>query len=170
MKCQFCGADASVHLTDIVGKKKRETHLCEACAKAHDLLPGEPGPQLNLTALLHLLMAQPDSPIAAAVQAGPDVAALTCPSCGLSYPKFRADGRLGCPDDYDAFRTALEPLLEKAHRGLAHAGKVPAGIARVRMAAELDELKAQLAAAVAAEQYEHAARLRDDLRAKEAQA
>ena len=54
-----------------------------------------------------------------------DPAGLTCPSCGLKYAAFRADGRLGCPDDYDAFRPALEPLLDRIHRGTRHQGKAP---------------------------------------------
>jgi protein arginine kinase activator len=91
---------------------------------------------------------------------------LTCPACGLKYAAFRADGRLGCPDDYDAFRPALEPLLERIHRGTRHGGKAPRAAA---LRAELSELRGQLAAAVEAENYEDAAELRDRIRQKEAQ-
>ena len=161
MKCQFCGADAVVHLTDIVNKQKRETHLCDGCARQHNLLPTAPGPQLNLHALLHLIMSQggprPTSPT------DPDT--LKCSECGLGYPQFRADGRFGCPHDYDAFRPALEPLLERVHRSLVHAGKVPR---RQRRAMDRDALETALKAAVAAEQYEEAARLRDRLKDEDA--
>jgi protein arginine kinase activator len=162
--CQFCGSPATVHLTDIVHKKKREMHLCEGCARKHNLLPSDPGPQLNLHALIQLIVGP---------QAGPpaepdDPAALICPSCGLQYAQFRADGRLGCPAEYDTFRAALEPLLERVHRGTAHVGKVPRAVRRTRRAAELDDLRALLADAVAAENYEEAARVRDRIRAREA--
>jgi protein arginine kinase activator len=93
-----------------------------------------------------------------------DLAGLTCPACGLKYAAFRADGRLGCPDDYDAFRPALEPLLDRIHRGTRHEGKTPRAANR---RAELATLREQLAAAVAAEHYEDAARLRDRIRQKE---
>lgn len=157
MKCQNCGLHpATVHLTDIINKQKRELHLCEACAREQQLLPGGPAPQLNLQALVHLIMGQP---------AGTDPAGLTCPACGLKYAAFRADGRLGCPDDYDAFRAALEPLLERIHRGTRHTGKAPRAAAR---RAELADLREQLRAAVAAERYEDAALIRDRIRAKEA--
>lgn len=161
-QCQFCGAEATVHLTDIVDKKKREMHLCEGCARQHNLLPTDPGPQLNLQALLQLIIGQPAGPPA------DDPAALICPACGLKYAQFRADGRLGCPAEYDAFRAALEPLLERVHRGRAHAGKVPRAVRAGRRSAELDGLRANLQAAVAVENYEEAARLRDLIRAKEA--
>ena len=56
--CKYCGANATIHLTDIVNKKRREIHLCEKCAQEHELLPLAPNPQLNLPALLQLLMLQ----------------------------------------------------------------------------------------------------------------
>jgi protein arginine kinase activator len=154
-KCHYCGKKATVHLTDIVNKTKREMHLCEACAKQHHLVPDGPVPQLDLQALVKLIMGQPATP-----------GELTCPACGLKYAAFRADGRLGCPDDYDAFRPALEPLLERIHRGTRHGGKAPRAAA---LRAELTELRGQLAAAVEAENYEDAAVLRDRIRQKEAQ-
>jgi protein arginine kinase activator len=162
-QCQFCGADATVHLTDFVKKKKREMHLCEACAREHNLLPTPPGPQLNLQALLHLILGQTAAP------PGADPAGLICPACGLKYAQFRADGRLGCPAEYDAFRDALEPLLERVHRAAAHVGKVPRTVRSRRRSAELDELRAKLATAVSVEDYEEAARLRDLLRARDAE-
>jgi protein arginine kinase activator len=154
MKCQECGQPATVHLTDIVNKQKHETHLCDECAKKHGLFAGGSG-QLNLQALVQLTVGQP---------AAADPGALTCPRCGLKYAAFRADGRLGCAHEYDAFRAALEPLLERIHHATRHVGKVPRAAWRRTQLADLHE---QLRAAVAAENYEEAARLRDRLRQKE---
>ena len=42
MKCMFCDSPATVHLTDIVNKKKREAHLCEECARERNLFPSRP--------------------------------------------------------------------------------------------------------------------------------
>ncbi len=170
MKCQFCDNPATVHLTDIVNKKKRELHLCEGCARKHDLIPDDSPPQVNLQALLNLILGHPQAggPPDPPAAPGADPAALKCPACGLKYVQFRADGRLGCPHDYDAFRHALEPLLERVHRGTRHAGKVPAAVRRTAAAEEVRDLKRRLTDAVAAEKYEDAARLRDLIRQKEA--
>jgi protein arginine kinase activator len=157
MDCQLCGEPATVHLTDIVNKKKRQMHLCEGCARKQNLITDDPTPQLNLQPLLQLLMGQLSLTPA---QTG----GLLCPTCGLKYAQFRATGRLGCADDYDAFRTALEPLLERVHRGVRHAGKVPAAERARAAAALLAGLKDDLATAVAAERYEDAARLRDRIK------
>lgn len=155
MNCQYCGQPATVTVTKIIQKEKCALHLCDGCAREYDLLPEGPSPQLNLQALVQLIMGQPS--IA-------DAAGLTCPACGLKYAAFRADGRLGCPDDYDAFRPALEPLLDRIHRGTRHEGKTPRA---ARRRAELILLRDQLAAAIAAENYEDAARLRDRIRQKD---
>ena len=164
MKCQFCDNPATVHLTDIVNKRKREVHLCEGCARKHNLIPDQAVPQIDLKALLNLLV----GPLQQAQAAGAEAAALTCPACGLQYAEFRAEGRLGCPADYDAFRPVLEPLLERVHRSIRHAGKVPRNFRRQAREAELRELRKQMRAAATAERYEEAARLRDLIRQKEA--
>jgi protein arginine kinase activator len=157
MKCQFCDKPATVHLTNIAkGGKKQVLHLCERCARKHNLIPDQPTPHVDLKALLGLLAGATDP------------AALTCPTCGLQYGEFRAEGRLGCPDDYAAFRPVLEPLLERIHRAQAHVGKVPRKVRRQAAAAELKTLRKQMRAAAKAERYEEAARLRDLIRQKEA--
>jgi protein arginine kinase activator len=155
MKCQICDAPASVHVSETVKNKKRELHLCERCARERNLIPEPPGPQLDLKALLGLLMHHPFP------QAGrPAAAPAACEVCGLTLAEFRAGGRLGCQHDYEALREALEPLLERIHRAVAHAGKAPRA---VRVA----EWKKQMQQAVAAEDYEEAARLRDLIRKAE---
>ena len=162
MKCQFCDNLATVHLTNIVNKKKREVRLCEACARKRNLLPTQPAaPSIDLKALLSLLV----GPLQ---QAASEPSSLTCPECGLQYGEFRAEGRLGCPADYDAFHVMLEPLLERVHRSVTHEGKVPHGFRHRLHASAIDDLRTQMQAAAKAEDYEEAARLRDLIRQKEA--
>ena len=156
--CHFCGQPATIHYTSIVAAQKVEQHLCEACAKEHGVISDDatPAAPLNLQALVQLLMGQ--QPPAA------DPGSLKCPECGLKYAQFRADGRLGCPHDYDAFREALLPLLERIHRDTDHRGKAPR---RATGRAELVDLRADLARAIRDERYEDAAALRDRIRQKE---
>ena len=87
----------------------------------------------------------------------------------MTLAEFKAEGRLGCSHDYDAFRVGLEPLLLRIHRATRHVGKAPKhqGPSPGR-AAEMVELRRLLLSAVATEQYEEAARIRDLLRKKEA--
>jgi protein arginine kinase activator len=158
MKCHFCENPATVHLTDIINKKKRELHLCEACARENNLIP-EPAQELNIPALLQFLLGQAQNELA---KKGSDGTA--CPHCGIKYAQFRAQGRLGCPEDYEVFRAAIEPLLEKIHRHTRHSGKVPARFRGQRLEADRKELQGQLQEAVHEERFEDAARLRDQIR------
>ena len=161
MKCQVCGSNpATVHLTDIVQGKKKETHLCQSCAEGQQLVQHQ---ELNLPAILQTLIGQHVGP------QSDELARLVCPACWIRYMEFRARGRLGCPHDYAVFRAGLEPLLQRIHRAARHLGKAPRRVAPGPEArAEVVELRRRLGAAVAAEAYEEAARLRDLLRKKEA--
>jgi protein arginine kinase activator len=172
-ECQKCGQPATVHVTDIVNRKKRTTSLCEACAREKNLISDDPTPQLNLQPLLQLIMGQMGLLEGSELLESPktsvaDPNQLVCSECQLKYVQFKAEGRLGCPHDYDAFRTAIVPLLERIHRDLYHAGKVPGRFRRQAQEADLAALKAKLTAAVNDERYEEAARLRDLIRAKDA--
>jgi protein arginine kinase activator len=167
MKCQFCSNPATVHLTKLlVNKQKTEVHLCQACAaKQHAPAAAD----LSLSAILQSLIGQHVSSVTE------ELARLKCPTCGLKYMEFRADGRLGCPADYEVFRAGLLPILQRIHRATRHAGKVPrrrAAPVRRRPggdpAAEVLDLRQQLRRAVETEHYERAAELRDLIRQKEA--
>ncbi len=159
MKCQFCSNPATVHLTDIVNKKKKELHLCQSCAEQHQLVHKQ---EINLPAILQNLIGQ---------HLGPqtdELARLTCPACGIKYMEFRAQGRLGCPHDYIVFRGGLAPLLQRIHRSDRHVGKAPHhSVLPPEQQAELVELRRRLQEAIHREAYEEAARLRDLLRKNE---
>jgi protein arginine kinase activator len=161
MQCQFCANPATVHLTTIVDGQKTVQHLCEACARQHYLVEHHQA-ELNIKAAVHFMLTQ---------QLGPEaeeLSRLTCPECSIKYMEFRAEGRLGCPRDYEAFRRGLEPLLKRVHRAVRHVGKRPPHYQQNRQRlAELYELHRRLCQAVEDEQYELAAQLRDLIRARE---
>src|SRR5438874_7563091 len=115
MKCQFCSNPATVHLTKLVKKQKLEVHLCRECAEKHQA----PAADLSLSSILESLIGRHVSPVAE------ELGRLVCPTCGIKYMEFRADGRLGCPADYETFRAGLVPILQRIHRATRHAGKVP---------------------------------------------
>jgi len=154
-KCDNCDKPATVHLTEIVDGQKIEKHLCEDCAATEGITikADVPISQLLEDFILH-------------GSAAPEVAERTCDVCGMSFSDFRKNGLLGCSHDYDAFSDVLEPLLVRAHEGASqHIGKVPrrAGRDQKKMNTIL-RLRADLKKAVAAEDYERAAELRDEIK------
>ncbi len=158
MLCQRCKKQpATVHLTEIVNNEKRERHLCEDCAREEGVAIKT---QINLQDVL--------SGMLEAHQAAGEDAGLTCPDCGMTYGEFRNQGRLGCPNDYEAFADPLREVLEKVHGATEHTGKMPhrAG-GDPRAQRELMQLRRSLQEAVQREAYEEAARLRDLIQEKE---
>ena len=163
MKCDNCNKTATVHLTEIKGGKKIEKHLCEQCAAENEGLPVKSHMPIN-ELLTNFVMAHSGLP--------QKEQALQCEHCGMTWAEFRQNGLLGCPNDYAAFERELTPLLQRAHDGATHhVGKQPArrGGSGVPMKRHVDvaRLRKELQKAVEAEDYERAAKLRDQIKQAE---
>jgi protein arginine kinase activator len=155
MTCQSCRAEATVHLTENVDGAVRETHLCAACAKKAGVVAPGPPPEFGLDAVLQKLISRHVGELVG------ELARRACPHCGLRFMEFRVGGRLGCPADYENFEPALLPLLRRAQGATRHVGKISA---RGHRPGERLKLRSALREAIAREDYEEAARLRDRLR------
>jgi protein arginine kinase activator len=89
---------------------------------------------------------------------------IKCPRCGFTQADFKKAGRLGCPECYKTFSEALEGLLKTMHKGTRHVGKVPETLRQTRdLSDRLKVLQKRLAKAVADEDFEEAAILRDEI-------
>ena len=88
-----------------------------------------------------------------------------CPTFGMTESELRQTGRVGCPDCYNTFSDILNPYVEKIHGATRHIGAAPA--AEQSKADPIETLRAQLKTAVENEEYEQAARLRDEIRRME---
>jgi protein arginine kinase activator len=154
--CDRCENPATVHLTEIKGGQKTERHLCEKCAASLHV----PSASKELAKLLKSF-----EPALALATQGTTVAR-TCPECGMTYAEFRQHGRFGCARDYEVFGEQVEKLLRRIHGGARYAGKKPGGGAVHAPATRDDILRVRglLDEAVKAENYEEAARLRDQIR------
>jgi protein arginine kinase activator len=160
--CERCKkAEATFHLTNISREgEKAERHLCQDCAIEEGLI------QVHKSNFSTELL---ESFIASAKSVSSAYANLVCEDCGISYVEFRNQGLLGCAKDYDTFKEALLPLIKAAHDGATHhIGKSPKSLGATRTTQqEIHRMKRQLDEAVAAEDYERAAELRDRIRTLE---
>jgi protein arginine kinase activator len=155
--CDRCDNQATVHLTEIRGGQKTERHLCENCARSLHV------PQAAKE--LQKLLKSFDPAVTALVKPAKSDNTATCPECGLTWAEFRQRGRFGCARDYDLFANEVERLLKRIHGSARYTGKSPKG-ALVSGGATLDALSSArkaLQTAIEAENYEEAARLRDEI-------
>lgn len=168
MLCDKCGKrTATVHYQQVVNGKATEQHLCGQCAAGF----GGFG-TLDLNKLFATGAAYPNRRGAA------------CPVCGMTLADFEARGRFGCSNCYQAFAEEIKPLIRRYHGERRHKGKIKRPLKFVPGSSDLlsppdgklaDKtyeklaLQKQLAELVELEKFEEAAKVRDRLRAVEAE-
>ena len=162
-KCSRCSKPSTLHITELRDGTVQELHLCESCAQQYlsgadsDDVGDEAG---SFAQKLAEIVSDEDLD---------ELNQLTCPTCGVSFREFRSQGRLGCPNDYIAFKSELMPLLENIHGETQHSGKFPKRAPDdSRQQYHLIKLRQELRTAVEDEAYEDAARLRDEIQTLEA--
>lgn len=176
MKCDRCQREpASVRVNQTVNGVSSELHLCQSCAAELQneyaknawgkLFPdtffgswlGHTGGIPSFGEQVH---EQEDS---------------HCPTCGCSFRDFRRTGLFGCADCYQAFRGQLDEIFRRVQTGSEHVGRTPGSLQAKAAAApaadtvdvepgSVADLRRQQQEAVACEDYELAARLRDQIR------
>lgn len=160
--CSQCQQrEAVIRLTQVQDDQVVTLRLCERCAAERGV---ETGVGLASSPLGGFLAALGGVGASVGPPAAGDVE--VCPGCGGTLDDFRTTGRLGCAACWDAFAGALGPLVRRLHGATHHAGEVyvPPGHLAGAPGAERRRLEEQLALAVATENFELAAELRDRLR------
>lgn len=169
MKCDQCDCEATVHEVTVRNGVKIEKHLCESCATSHGIAVQPTTPINEL--IKHYVLAHGITPAPAV----PAQKGHVCALCRTTFAEFRQHGLLGCPECYRTFEAQLGPLIERAHEGgIKHVGKLPRrqlgkpetprGLSMEERAERLRRIRKELDSAVKTEQYELAAKLRDELK------
>ncbi len=175
MKCERCKKnEATFFYKESINGEKKSYALCGDCARelqeSGELSAGtSPFEELGLMSpfasfgdtLLGSLFYPPE-----AGKLGSSVK--QCPVCGFTLRDFKERGRAGCPSCYSAFSEELEPTVRSIHGSSVHTGRAPRGLKEKRArASKIKELRRGLSEAVRKEEFEAAARLRDEIRALE---
>ena len=166
MTCQLCKQrEATVHLTQIIENEMKKVDICDQCAKEKQL---HDPTTFSLADLLLGLGSGKETEKAKDEGGEGDI---KCPNCGFSQADFKKSARLGCSECYEVFADSLAGMLKGMHKGTQHRGKVPPTLRRgLETGAQVARLEKQLKEAIAAENFEAAAHLRDEIRAAKAAA
>jgi protein arginine kinase activator len=162
MLCDICKKNvATVHLTQMIEGKTKKVDLCENCSKEKGV--DDPTGFSLADLLLGLGAAQQMEQASGGIE-------VKCPHCGFTHADFKKAGRLGCAECYKVFSEGLETLLKTMHKGTRHVGKVPQVFRQNQdLTDKLKGLQKKLEKAIADEDFESAAKLRDELKAVRAQ-
>lgn len=158
MLCEECGKNqATVSITLSTGNGISTRRLCPECMKKMELSLAKGDIQSFLSSIMSVLSKEKKGD-----QPGP-----VCSVCGLSYAEFEHTGHLGCAQCYRDFADQLKPMLQKIHGRTQHAGRKPTAFVpdpRDELNTRIVELRQKMDDAVAAENFEDAAKYRDELR------
>lgn len=174
MLCQNCLKNqATTYYKENINGQMKELHLCADCAAK---LTGGAMPAFDS------FFSSPFDMFGSLWNSDPFFGGATqaigggrrCPTCGMTESELRRSGRAGCADCYNSFRDILLPYIKKLHGAAAHVGQAPAvsapadGAEAKPAANPVEGLKTRLQQAIASENYEEAARLRDEIKRLEA--
>jgi len=171
MKCQKCNENEAVfHYKQITNGEVTEGHLCNECAKElqnagelnvnsmPDFEQGDFGFGLD-GFLSHIFGGTAKLPQSDA-----------CPLCGSTAQDISRSGRVGCAGCYTKFGAMLLPYIRRIHGNTSHAGRIPEGLAgEIGKRRKLEAMRAELKTAIAEQEFERAAELRDSIRTLESE-
>ncbi len=168
MKCQNCGANnANTHIKTIINGEFKEYDLCSECAKKMGYTNVFSDMENEFSSFLGSFFG---NALPARTQA------TRCEFCGSTYSEIAKSGHVGCAHCYDVFEQQLMPSIRRMHGNTTHCGKNSAFSAEEKnnktsedaKQQKIDKLKAELNKAVEQQNFEEAARLRDEIKELEA--
>lgn len=168
MLCDVCGKrDAIVFIHQVGAGEKTELHLCSQCAYEHGLknLEGDMGKAL--TELLKSLPLERTPSTAEAPQLLKQKKKYPehCPFCGISLQEIKKNGKAGCGTCWNIYKEVLLSAFTKEQGSIQHQGRYSRIITHaIHKKEELDRLRQLLQTAVTLEDYEQAARYRDQIK------
>lgn len=171
MICNACKQkDATVHITRILNGKKEELYLCEDCAKNAEGLNINMNlqPEINLGSpftFQSILSGIMDYINKSSTNSLEESSELICEKCGTSFSEFKKKGLVGCNECYRNFANTLNPIIRRLQGNVEHVGKIPKSSGKDIMKKKtILCLKENLQKAIAMEEYEKAAEIRDRIR------
>ena len=181
MLCEKCKIrEANIKYTEVINGVKKEHNLCTHCAKEMDfghysaIFDGD----FPLGKILSSLLGVEENS-----QKEEKLQQIVCPTCGTSYQEFVENSCFGCQDCYSVFDLLIRDKIKKLQGSVNHTGKKPK-YQKIQAASQtvegqnggevrepeltpkeqLEVLKARLQEAIRKEEYEDAARYRDQIR------
>ncbi|MCI8466407.1 MAG: excinuclease ABC subunit B [Lachnospiraceae bacterium] len=175
MLCEKCKIrEANIRYTEVVGGVKTEYNLCSHCAREMDF--GHYSAVFDTDYPIGKLLADLFGLDTDSQESNEfDMNQVVCPTCHTAYSDFMKDSRFGCPDCYRIFDLLMSENIKKVQGNDTHTGKKPlyaqggeqAGTKEdeeAKLLKTIELLDSRLKEAVQEEEYEAAARYRDEIR------
>ena len=186
MLCENCGKrEANVMYTQIINGEKKEMHLCDECSEKLGIGNMDFKMPISFSSFLGDFIDEFENDTL--LPELDPIKKLVCDSCGMTFEDFMNTGKFGCSNCYDIFESKIDPILKNIHGSNRHVGRLGKVNPKVNLkeqeesvdnieantneseekeeeVSELDKLKQDLQKAIKEENYEEAARLRDQIK------
>ena len=152
MLCERCHKNqATAVLTQTVNGRTTTEHLCAECA--------------YMNGITGLFNGFPFSQMMSNLEKVNGTSGKRCPKCGASLDEIIETGRIGCSECYRVFRAELMPTIQNIHGKATHVGKRPQAFKKeIPEKTRMEQLRDDLQTAIQQENFENAAKLRDQIR------
>lgn len=164
MICQNCGKnEATTHIKRVVNGDTTETHLCAECAQHLGYGDMFSGFGLNLDDFFGNFLGDTVQKLSSPVEQ-------RCPKCGSTFGDIVNSGKIGCSECYRTFYDKLLPSIQRIHGRIKHSGKFVSVQPKNEKIPEpikenpLEKLQKDLEKAVANQEFEQAAVIRDKIK------
>jgi protein arginine kinase activator len=180
MLCEKCKVrEANIRYTEVINGVASEHNLCSQCAREMDFgqhsgLAGLFDSDYPIGKILSQLLGRGAREEENQTR---ELENLVCPTCNTSYVDLVKNSEFGCPDCYRMFDLLIGDKLKQLHGSDRHTGKCPAGSESLEQEdilekpisteEEIQILRSRIQEAIAEEDYEAAARYRDEIRGLE---
>ena len=168
MKCENCNEkNATFFFERSINGEKYTYRLCRTCAE-----------ELGLITKGKIAIEESFSPLFSShshtideifgLPTGGGVKTKKCEGCGATWQEISKSGKAGCALCYGTFATDLERSIRSIHGNVTHVGHRPTNRrAPTKRDTLVTDLKKALRVAIESENFEEAARLRDEIRAQD---
>lgn len=176
MKCQNCGEnEANIYYTQIINGVKKEINICEKCAQQLGLEQMDYSMPIGFSNFFGEFLFDNNSDILKDYL--PKQA--QCNKCGMTLEEFSEIGKFGCENCYEVFHNQINQLLKNIYGTDTHIGrkmitnsnqtktedeKLKTNLKPEGNISEIDKLKQKLKQAIQVENYEEAAKTRDEIK------
>lgn len=162
MLCSKCGKrEATTHYKQTINGKTIVMNVCSECAEEMGLAQmfhGFGGFNFNIGDVFAGLLGNFSS------SSLPAQENTVCPECHSDLRTIINSGKIGCSKCYTTFRNELIPTIEQLHGKVYHQGKLPRSAGEAaRQKAHLSSLKKKLEEAIRTQDFENAAKYRDEI-------
>ncbi len=180
MLCDNCGKrEANVRYSENINGRKKELNLCGECSKKLGIDQMDFSMPIDFSSFFGEFMEDFATPELITMPLFNEIKTLKCNQCGYTFEDIANSGKLGCGNCYEVFEERLDPIIRRIQGDNRHVGRVGKILDNKieqklshkkeekednKRESELEELQEKLKQAIKKEEYEEAAKIRDEIK------